>query len=660
MSGKSAILSVKIISDAKGAVDGFNQAGAAADGLTSQIASFLPGAAAIGTAVVTGALMAGKALYDLGARFDDVEDTIRVGTGATGEHLDGLVDSAKNVATTIPTSFEQAGTTIADVNTRMGLTGTTLETVASQYLEAGRILGEEVSITDTSAAFASFGLEGENLSKGLDTLFQVSQATGVGMNALAGDVQKHAPVLRELGLSFSDSAALIGGFNKAGLDGDKIIASMGKTMITMATPGESARATFTRITSEIDAFIESGDRAAALDLAGKAFGTKGAPQMIAAIEDGQIAFSDLMNQVGATGDTILGVGAETQDAAEKWEILKNKGLAALEPLASKIFGGVGDALDWVLTQVDAFDMGAFLEANPWVESLATNVTNFATALGDFLMPIIQTVAPYVMDAVTIIGTYLGDLFNVVSEVIGFIGAILQGDWSTAWEHAQGIVEAGKTLIVNYVSGMKDFLVNIFSNIGSSIGARWSAAWDYVKTAASNGINAAVDYVKALPGRAADAISSGASWLYNAGRDMIQGMINGITDMAGRIYDQAVAVVENAVTGVKSFLGIQSPSRLFKEIGAYTGEGLALGITSKKGMVQSAFNDLVAPPALPTYDVGVNLRPYDRHAHATPTSGDVINITVNGALDPVAVAAQIEQMLERSRRRRGHRYVEVPA
>lgn len=660
MSGKSAILSVKIIGDAKGAVKAFKDTEDATDGLGGKLGKFGPAVAGVAAAAGAAALAAGKYLYNVGAVFDDLTDTIRVGTGATGQALDGLVENAKNVGTQVPASFEQIGPVVADLNTRMGLSGKTMETVASQYLEATRILGEEVSIEATSAAFNAFGIEGENVSAALDNLFQVSQATGVGMNDLAGDVQKHSPVLREMGFTFADSAALIGGFNKAGLESDKILAGMGKSMVTMATPGETAQDTFKRLSGQIEGYLSVGDRAAALDLAGQVFGTKGAPQMIAAIESGQLAFSDLMGQAGATGDTILGVGRETMDAAEKWEIFKNKALVILEPLGSAIFDKVGAALDYVMGLVEGFDMGAFVEANPWVETLAANVQSFATALGDFLLPIIQTVAPYVMEAVTIIGTYLGDLFAVFSEVFGFLGAILQGDWSTAWEHAQGIVEAGKTLIVNYVSGMKDFLVNIFSNIASGIGERWSSAWNYVKTAASEGITAAVDYVKALPGRAATAIIDGGSKLYDAGRDMIQGMINGISDMAGRTYDQAVSVVKGAVDGVKSFLGIQSPSRLFKEIGAFTGEGLAIGISSKKNMVTSAFNDLVTPPKAPTYDLGINLRPYDQHATAAEAASTVINITVNGALDSEATARQIVELIQRHERRYGPRRIEVRA
>ena len=99
-------------------------------------------AAALGAAAVG----VGKALYDIGAEFDGMSDTIRAGTGATGEALESLENSAKKVATTVPTSFEDAGQTVADLNTRLGLTGDELETVASQVIAAGDLFGEKLDV----------------------------------------------------------------------------------------------------------------------------------------------------------------------------------------------------------------------------------------------------------------------------------------------------------------------------------------------------------------------------------------------------------------------------------------------------------------------------------------------------------------------------------
>ncbi|MCG2963338.1 phage tail tape measure protein, partial [Escherichia coli] len=116
----------------------------------------------------------------------------------------------KNVGTKVPASFEDIGSVVADVNTRMGLSGETLDKVASQYLEAGRILGEEVDIMKTGAAFNAFKIEGEDVSGALDHLFRVSQATGIGMNELAGTVQNAAPAAQALGFSFEETAGMVG------------------------------------------------------------------------------------------------------------------------------------------------------------------------------------------------------------------------------------------------------------------------------------------------------------------------------------------------------------------------------------------------------------------------------------------------------------------
>ena len=71
--------------------------------------------------------------------------------------LEGLVGIAKGVGSNIPAEFSAIGPVVADLNTRLGLSGDTLRVVASQYLEAGRILGQDVDIQKTSAAFSAFG-----------------------------------------------------------------------------------------------------------------------------------------------------------------------------------------------------------------------------------------------------------------------------------------------------------------------------------------------------------------------------------------------------------------------------------------------------------------------------------------------------------------------
>lgn len=345
--------------------------------------------------VGAGAAAATKFLYDIGSTFDDVTDTIRTGTGAQGKALDGLVSTAKNVGKQVPSSFKDIGSTVADVNTRMGLSGKNLETVASQYLQAGNVLGETVDINKTSAAFAAFGIEGDNVSGAMDHMFQVSQATGVGMNQLAASAQKSAPAMKTLGFSFEETTALVGSLDKAGLNSGAMMGAMSKGLVTLAKDGEKPQEAFQRTVKEIDGFVKKGDQAGALNLASKVFGTKGATQFVDAIGKGTVSLDSMSKVAGQSGDTILGVGKETADFAENWMLFKNNVLVWLEPLASKVFGALGTAMGEVTGGVKAF--GAAWKANDG-EITSSGFPGFlegvafqARRVFDFLKPLVSTV-----------------------------------------------------------------------------------------------------------------------------------------------------------------------------------------------------------------------------------------------------------------------------
>ena len=412
-------------------------AGSEADKAGGSIGKKLGGAMVIGATAAVGAVSAaGAALYKVGAVFDDVADTIRVGTGASGKALDGLVDTAKKIGTRVPADFEKIGPTVADLNTRLGLSGDTLETVASQYLEAGRILGQDVDINATSAAFSAFGIAGADVEGAMDALFRTSQATGVGMNELAGIVQKSAPAMQTLGFSFEETAALAGTLDKAGLNTQQVMNSMSKGLVTLAKDGEKPQDAFKRTVGEIEGFIKAGDQAGAINLASKVFGTKGATQFIGALQDGKVNLDDLVASAGMTDDTILGLGQETADFAEQWQLFKNRVLVWLEPMGSKVFGAMGTAMAEVNGAVLAFGE-AFKAADGDITS--SGLAGFFEQLGYLTS---QVWAGLTMDASTrasfngqlsgfvAFGAGLRDVFDSVKAVAGpffaSLGAVFAG------------------------------------------------------------------------------------------------------------------------------------------------------------------------------------------------------------------------------------------
>ena len=123
----------------------------------------------------------------------------------------------------------------------------------------------------------------------------------------------------------------------------------------------------------------------------------------------------------------------------------------------------------------------------------------------------------------------------------------------------------------------DLLWGLLGGITSAAGALWQ-------------------WLQGLPGDVKAWLSDVGNWLIDAGWNMIMGMINGIKQAAGHLKDAAVSVVKDAYNGVLSFLGINSPSRLYMEVGGHTGEGMRLGIVAKAQSVHDAIVGMVNVPA----------------------------------------------------------------
>jgi phage tail tape measure protein, TP901 family len=439
----------KITDEISSAVTGAADSAGAEGGkkLSERLAEGLQGWA---LPALAGGLLAGlgKGLYEVGAVFDDVNDTIRVGTGASGDALQGMVDVAKRIGRSVPVEYSKIGSVVADLNTRLGLSGDTLEKVASQYLEAGRLLGQDVNIQKTTAAFSAFGVQGEQVIDAMDNLFRVSQATGVGMNELASSAQQAAPAMKTLGFSFEDTIAMVGAFDKAGLNSTAVMASLSKGLVTLAKKGEEPKAAFSRVTGEIQGFLDKGNEAAALELASKIFGTRGAMQFIEAMKSGQLSAGDMMTSIGATDDSILGLAEETMDFAEQWTLLKNRALEALEPLGSAVFTWLGDTVADLLPKFQG--LATWVSQNTWVFSVLGALLTGVVLVGLYSVTaaIWATTAAMLANPITWIVVGIGLLSAALYALITNWDSVVQwinGVWAAtvAWLGScwQGAIDA---------------------------------------------------------------------------------------------------------------------------------------------------------------------------------------------------------------------------
>lgn len=398
------------------------------------------GAAAAAGAVAVGkaAFEAGKYLVDLGSQFDGVTDSIRIGTGATGDALDSLMDDFDAVYSSVPTTMEDASKAIADYNTRLGLTGEELQGVSTQAIQVADMLGEDLGkvIETSSKAFQQWNIDAADMGGAMDYVFKASQSTGVGFSDLMNTVQSFGPQLQEMGYSFEEATALIGQMEKAGVNTEEVLGAMKKSTTELAKEGIGASE---GLDMYAKAIINARDMTQATAIATEVFGSRAASTMAAALRDGSISVDQLTESLMENEETISGCASDTYDFAEQLQLFKQQGQLALEPLAATMFNAlndlmpiVGELLNTLIPVIE--DLTATLtpliedtvaKIGPMLSELvppiASLVAKVATKLLPPLVEIIMTVLPALIDLadmlLPIIELIAGDLLPVVVDVV---------------------------------------------------------------------------------------------------------------------------------------------------------------------------------------------------------------------------------------------------
>jgi TP901 family phage tail tape measure protein len=320
----------KFGSDAKGIGGSLRQFGSSLSGFGSQITKGLtvPLLAVGGTAVAAS------------LQVDQAMATIRTGTGATGAALDGLQKDFTAVFRSVPNSAAEAATAIADLNTRLGLTGDPLRQLSIQVLNLARITGEQVQplIQSTSRVMGDWGVSAEKTGDTMDYLFKVSQTTGIGVNQLAGRLVQFGAPLRQMGFSFSEAAVMMGKFEKEGVNTELVLGSMRQALTNFSREGVTD--TKSALLDLMEKIRSVGSAGEATAIAMKYFGAEAGPDMAAAIREGRFEFAELLDVVGSSSETINRSAEDALTLTDRLRQLKNEATAAAAPVGEVLVSGL--------------------------------------------------------------------------------------------------------------------------------------------------------------------------------------------------------------------------------------------------------------------------------------------------------------------------------
>lgn len=233
-----------------------------------------------------------------------------------------------------------------------------------------------------------------------------------------------------------------------------------------------------------------------------------------------------------------------------------------------------------------------------------------------------------------IWTWLVETFNKVTT---WGSNMLNKARETGTNFINNIINWVKKLPGKFSSWLNDTISKVVS-FASDLGQRASQA-------GQNMVNNIINAVKNLP-----------SQMASIGKNIVEGVWNGITGMGSWLMDKVSSFFSGIVDGAKKALGIHSPSRVMRDqVGKYMAQGVGVGFENESDNVQKSMNrnlsDIVAKMqatvsmerlrAVPTGVTSIN---NTSHSNITNDNGVTQNITFNNPVKtPSEVARQIRKV-----------------
>ena len=178
----------------------------------------------------------------------------------------------------------------------------------------------------------------------------------------------------------------------------------------------------------------------------------------------------------------------------------------------------------------------------------------------------------------------------------------------------------KDKAVRKIQDLKDEAIRKVQQLKDDIVKKITDAKDEFVRKVGDMKDKAVDKIEKLPGEMVKALSGLAGDLKEAGRNAVQGLIDGLDEKLKAVREKAADIAEAVSGAVKNLLKIKSPSRVMRdEVGRFIPEGIAVGIDKNTYKAVDSAKDLAS-----NLVSSVDLKPLQ----ATVTSTDIRSHNAN--------------------------------
>ena len=282
-------------------------------------------------------------------------------------------------------------------------------------------------------------------------------------------------------------------------------------------------------------------------------------------------------------DTILNASDHVGDLAEGQQLV-NDTIEELDNTPqvqlAQALKDMGEALEPILVSIASLisHIAKWMSDNP---QLSATIVAIVSALAMFagIVALVMPVILGLMGTAAALTTTVAALASPFLIVIGIIAAVI-AIGVALWLNFDKIAAGAKNLSKKVSEG--------FRELSKAVAEKMGEVWENVKT---------------LWGKVTTFFSE--IDLKEVGKNIIQGLINGILSMGENVKKAAKNIANGIGNTVKEILKLGSPSKLLEAMGADTGAGMVIGLKKSIGNIKSISSDL-AQAAIPDMQQEINL------------------------------------------------------
>lgn len=204
----------------------------------------------------------------------------------------------------------------------------------------------------------------------------------------------------------------------------------------------------------------------------------------------------------------------------------------------------------------------------------------------------QSLTQWITEKFNLLVSWFKELPSKIAEFGMWIWNGITGSLSSMWSTVTNWFTEKFNQLVSWFRDLPNKISSFGNWIWEGITGSLSSMWGTVTGWFNEKFNQLVSWFREAPSRVAgfgswiwSSISGGLSSLWSSvtsiGSSIVEGVWNGIVSATDWFYGQVESFFSNLVDSAKSFLGINSPSKVFaKEVGHGIPEGVAVGVKQK--------------------------------------------------------------------------------